>query len=42
MKRLKKYIEKYGSGCIIYSLGYNESIQKLIDNVLFISYESIK
>ena len=39
-KQVKKYIDKYGPGCIIYSLGYNSNIHK-IDDVSFYSYESI-
>ena len=39
-KQVKKYIDKYGPGCIIYSLGYNSDIHK-IDDVSFYSYETI-
>jgi len=35
-KQVNKYINEYGTGCIIYKLGYNDSIN--IKNVILISY----
>jgi hypothetical protein len=40
-KQVKKYIDAYGPGCVIFSLGYNKSIQNKINDVLFVNYESI-
>ena len=37
-KQIKKYIESYGSGCIIFSYGFNEKL--MFDNVLILSYET--
>jgi hypothetical protein len=38
-KQIIKYITEYGSGCIIFSLGYNDKL--IFDNTLCLSYDSI-
>jgi hypothetical protein len=40
-KQVKKYIDAYGPGCIMFSLGHNQGIQNKINDVLFINYQSI-
>ena len=37
-EQTKKYIKLYGSGCIIFNLGFNELF--IEDNILFLSYNS--
>jgi hypothetical protein len=39
-KQIKKYINNYGSGCIIFSLGYNEKL--IFENCVIIDFNSFK
>jgi hypothetical protein len=39
-KQIKKYINNYGSGCIIFSLGYNEKL--IFKNCIIIDFNSFK
>jgi hypothetical protein len=39
-KQIKKYINNYGSGCIIFSLGYNEKL--IFENCIIIDFNSFK
>lgn len=38
IKQTKKYIDQFGQGCIIFSLGYNDIYHN--NNILFLSYNS--
>jgi hypothetical protein len=38
-KQIKKYIQEYGSGSIVFSLGFNPELQ--FDDVLLLSYDAI-
>ncbi len=39
-KQIKKYTDVYGSGCIIFSLGFNEKLK--FENCIIIDYNTIK
>jgi hypothetical protein len=39
-KQIKKYINNYGSGCIIFSLGFNEKL--IFENCIIIDFNSFK
>ena len=39
-KQIKKYTDTYGSGCIIFSLGFNEKLK--FENCIIIDYNTIK
>jgi hypothetical protein len=39
-KQIKKYTDVYGSGCIIFSLGFNEQLK--FENCIIIDYNTIK
>ena len=36
----KKYIKAYGSGCVVYKLGFNDEFA--IGKILFLSYNAFK
>ncbi len=38
-KQIKKYINTYGNGCIVFSCGYNDKLH--FDNVLLLSYKDL-
>ncbi len=39
-KQIEKYINKYGSGCIIFNYGFNSKLK--FNNVLILDYQSLK
>ena len=38
-KQIKKYLESYGSGCLIFNYGFNSNL--LFQDVIILDYESL-